>query len=209
MGLDIGGAEGNSFPFNNIGDSVTGQILTLEEVQQTDMKTGELTFWNNNPAQPKMMYRVTLQTDLRDDPSDDGKRAIYLRGSRKPEKKSSLGAVLQAVKAATGGTSLDPGATVTLAYVGDGIAQTRGFDPPKQYEAQYRPAPMNLGEQQQTQPPAQAAPPQQPPTQQQPPAPAQQPPQQAAQQAQGPTPEQVAALRAAGIDPATVFPNVA
>lgn len=246
MGFDIGGG-GNAFPFDNIGDTVTGKILTLEEVQQTDMDTGEPAFWNDNPAQPKMMYRVTLQTEIRDDPSDDGKRSVYLRGSRKPESQSSLAAVLGAVKTVTGGTALDPGATLSLRYIGDGQQTKRGFNAPKLYAAQYQPAAMNIGEppapatpapqalpqqswgQQQAQagPPPQWAQPyaqpapasvqagpygeqqggwaQQSVAQAQPtpaPAPAAAPP-----AAGGPTPEQVAALRAAGIDPASVFPG--
>lgn len=197
MGFDIGGAEGNAFPFEQPGDTVTGSILTLEEVQQTDMDTGELAFWNNNPAQPKMMYRVTLQTELRNDHADDGKRSIYLRGSRKPDTKSSLAAVLTAVRQATGGTSLDPGATLTLTYVGDGVASKRGYNPPKQYQAAYQPAAMDLGG---GAPPA-APPAAAPAAVAAPPAPA------AAAPVAGPTPEQVAAMRAAGLDPATVFPG--
>lgn len=221
MGFDIGGAGGNAFPFDHIGDTVTGKILTLEEVQQTDMNTGEPAFWNNNPTQPKMMYRVTLQTDLRDDSDDDGKRAVYLRGSRKPETQSSLAAVLQAVKQATGGTSLDPGAILSLRYAGDGVPTTRGHNPPKKYEARYQPAAMNIGEPA-PQPPAQQAPQQSWGQQQaaagpapqwaQPAAPAQPVSQPSAPPApaapSGPTPEQIAALRAAGVDPATVFPGV-
>lgn len=196
MSFDIGGAEGNAFPFEQPGDSVTGKIITLEEVQQTDMDTGELVFWNNNPAQPKMMYRVTLQTELRNDDGDDGKRAVYLRGSRKPESKSSLSAVLAAVKQATGRTALDPGATLTLTYVGDGVASKRGYNPPKQYQAAYQPAAMDLGGAPVAAPPAAA-----PAAVAAPPAPA------AAAPVAGPTPEQVAAMRAAGLDPATVFPG--
>lgn len=145
MSFDIGGAEGNAFSFERIGDSVTGKILTLEEVQQTDMETGEPAFWNGNVNQPKMMYRVTLQTELRNDDSDDGKRSVYLRGSRKPESKSSLAAVLSAVRQATGGTALDPGASLTLTYSGDGVPSKRGYNAPKQYEARYQPAALDLG----------------------------------------------------------------
>lgn len=189
MGFDIGGAEGNAFQFNTPGDQVTGKILTLEEVQQTDMETGQPAFWNDNPAQPKMMYRITLQTELGNGSDDDGKRSVYLRGSRKPETKSSLAAVTQAVRAATGGTSMDPGATLTLRYSGNGEASKRGWNPPKQYEATYTPAAMDLG--------GDTAPQQA--------APAAAAPVAAAPQAGGFTPEQLAAFKAAGIDPAALL----
>lgn len=192
MSYDIGGAEGKAFPFEQPGDSVTGKIITLEEVQQTDMDTGELAFWNNNPAQPKMMYRVTLQTELRDGAGDDGARAVYLRGSRKPESKSSLAAVLAAVRQATGRTALDPGASLTITYSGDGVPPKRGYNPPKKYEAKYQPAAMDLDT------PAPVADPvaQQPVAQ--PPAPAAPASQPALSEAQ------VAAMKAAGIDPSAI-----
>lgn len=205
--FDIGGEGGNSFTFDAIGDAVTGQILNLEEVQQTDMATGAPSFWEG--GQPKMMYRVTLQTQLRDpqDPSDDGRRAVYLRGSRKPDSGSSLSAVVAAVRAATGGTQLATGATLTLTYVADGVAPQRGFNAPKHYQAQYVPPAMEIGDQAPQQPAAQA--PAAPPPAQQPAAPAAatQPPATTPAPASTPpasggmTPEQQAALAAIGITP--------
>lgn len=220
----IGGDGGNSFPFDRIGDTVTGQIVSLQEVQQTDLQTGEPKTFAN--GQPMMMYRVSLATQLRDpaNPSDDGHRDVYLKGSRKSETQSSLAAVLDAVRAATGGTDLEPNATLTLTYIGDGPVSQRGFNPPKLYQATYQRAVMGLGgpqyaTQQPTAPVQQYAPPQAPaapPVQYAPQQPVQQyatPPAPQAQQAPasaasgGPTPEQVAALRAAGLDPASVFPG--
>lgn len=188
MGFDLGGG-GNAFSFDKVGDSVTGKVLGVEEQQQTDMDTGRPAVWDNGA--PKMMYRVELRTDLRDDMSDDGRRAVYLRGSRKPESKSSLAAVLAAVREATGGTNIDPGGVLTLTFVGEGVQTRRGFNPPKQYEASYRPPSVNLGGE---------AGSEQPPWSEPPAAPAASP--------AGPTPEQIAALRAAHVDPATVFPNL-
>jgi len=141
---DIAGDGGNAFSFDRIGDYVQGQVLGLEEMQQTDMTTGEPAFWQS--GQPKMMYRVTLATALRDpaDPADDGKRSIYLRGSRKPESKSSLAATIGAVQAATGAGALATGGTLTLQYIGDGQQTQRGFNPPKQYAASYLPPSVDL-----------------------------------------------------------------
>ena len=143
---DLGGNAGNSFAFDTVGDTVTGTVLDMAEVQQTDMDTGLPATWDN--GQPKMMYRVDLQTQARDpnDPADDGKRSVYLRGSRKPESQSSLAAVLTAVRQATGTANLATGGILALRYVGDGQPTRRGFNAPKLYAAQYTPPANNLGE---------------------------------------------------------------
>ena len=219
--LNLAGNGGNSFRFDQPGATVTGQILDMSEEQQTDLQTGEPKTFSN--GQPMLMYLVELLTDERDpgDQFDEGKRSIYLRGSRASESKSSMAAVLDAVKKATGSTNLAAGGILTLTYTGDGVAKNRGFNAPKLYEASYAPPQMDLsGEQQVVQ---QAAPAQQPapvqqaspvqtaPVQQEPvivpPAAAPQPAaQQAAPAPAAPqiTPEVLAALTAAGTDVASL-----
>jgi hypothetical protein len=175
-----GGAA--SARFDQPGDTVTGTIADPPEVrQQTDIKTGDPVFWPS--GDPKMQLLVTLQTTLKDDPDDDGKRRVYVKG------KSLTDAVREAVRAA-GAKGLEVGGTLTVTYTGDGTASQRGFNPPKLYTAAYkRPdTTQATGE-------FLGVTPQ--------PAPAAVPSTQPAQ----PTPQQVAALKAAGIDPATVFPN--
>lgn len=144
-GWNIGGEGGDSFPFEQIGASVTGTIDSLSEVQQTDLQTGEPKTFSN--GQPMMMYRVGLANTNapRTSPEDNGHRSVYLKGSRASDSRSSLAAVLDAVKAATGGTNLEPGGVLTLTYVGDGEAKGRGFSAPKLYQAQYQRPSMNLG----------------------------------------------------------------
>ncbi len=134
--FDLGGG-GNSFAFETIGDSVTGKITSITELQQTDMDSGQPAVWEN--GQPKMMVAVELATTLHDptNPADDGKRTVYLKGSRKPESKSSLAAVLVAVRTASGATTLNVGGTLTLTYSDDGIPSRRGYNAPKQYDATY------------------------------------------------------------------------
>jgi hypothetical protein len=139
------GQEGNAFPFEEIGDSVTGRVVNLEEVQQTDMDTNEPSFWPN--GQPKMMFRMTLQTELREADGDDGVRTIYLRGRRKPNDDgtmSSLCACLTAVKQATGGTEIQQGAKYTHTFTSEGVPTKRGYSPPKWYTGKYVPPAMNL-----------------------------------------------------------------
>ncbi|MDF3280453.1 hypothetical protein [Gordonia sp. N1V] len=140
--FDLGG-EGNSFAFDTVGASVTGRITDIEQVQQTDMQTGQPAVWDD--GKPKMMVRVELQTEIRDTPFDDGKRSVYLRGPRKPESKSSMAAVLAAVMAATGARAIARGGTLTLTYSGDGEPSRKGYNAPKQYEASYRAPLVDLG----------------------------------------------------------------
>lgn len=191
--FDIGGNATISFSFDTIGATVTGKVLALDEIQQTDIASGQPVFWPD--GQPKMHYRVNLQTELRDpgNLADDGKRSVYLRGSRKSETQSSLAAVLDAVRAATNDTALSAGGTLTLTYIADGARTQAGFNPPKRYQASYQPPTVNLEPAFSTPQPAPA--PIAPPPVQQPSTP---------QPASQYTPEQVAALKAAGIDPATL-----
>jgi hypothetical protein len=128
------GGGGKSFPFDKIGDTVTGQVISPPEVrQQTDMKTGEPKFWPN--GQPQIMYMVQLQTALQDpqDPFDDGVRAVFLKWK-------SLDAVRAAIRA-SGAKTIEVGGTLTLTYSGDDIANAkRGNVPPKLWAARYIPA---------------------------------------------------------------------
>lgn len=210
----LGGA-GKSAKFENIGATITGTISTPPEVkQQTDMTTGSPLTWDN--GDPRMQLVVTLQTTLRDDEDDDGLRKLYVKGSKDPSSQSLHAAVAGAVTAA-GAKGLEIGGTLTVTYVGDGVAKTRGFNPPKKYQATYKApdaaaylgtdqAPGNTQPQQTVQQTVDT----QNATGQQPPAFAQQqaaPAATAAPASNGPTPEAVAALRAAGVDPATVYPG--
>lgn len=141
--FDLGGGGGNSFAFDNIGDTVTGTIVSIEQVQQTDMQTGQPATWDD--GQPKMMIRVELATELRSDPLDEGKRTVYLKGSRKPESKSSLSAVIGAVQSATSTNNISAGGTLTLTHSGLGEPPRKGYSAPKQYKATYVAPSVDLG----------------------------------------------------------------
>jgi hypothetical protein len=215
---DLGGG-GQSFPFDHIGDEIEGFIQDVVERQSTDLNTGEPDYWDAEKTRPKMVTVVTLQTNLRESAQDDGLRNVTLAGSKKPESRSRMAAVYGAVKAATGGTSLQYNAWLKMKYVADGQKTKPAFSPPKFFEAWYRPPVHDLdgGTNAQAPAPSSQLPPvqhQQPPAQyQQPPLSpnpgpewAQQPAQPAAQPAAGGiTRAQVDALRAAGVDPAVVY----
>lgn len=124
---------GKSFSFANIGDKISGTITAYEAQPQTDIQTGEVKTWKD--GNPMMQVVVTLATDLEEDAGDDGARRVYLKGSRPT---MSLGAVKAAVKAA-GASGLEVGATLAIAYTGDGEPTQRGYNPPKEYAAKYTP----------------------------------------------------------------------
>lgn len=137
------------------GTSVTGTIATLPEVvQQTDLDTGELKFWND--GKPMMQMAVTLQTDLRNPEmvEDTGLRKLFVKAKL-------LEAVRTAVRA-SGAKGLDVGGVLTVTYIADGERKKAGKNPPKFYTATYAPpsaAQANAflnGQQPQAAPPQQA-----------------------------------------------------
>jgi hypothetical protein len=193
----LGGA-GKSASFHNVGDTVTGKIVTTPEVRQkTKMGTGEPEKWDN--GDPKLQLVITLATDERDphDPDDDGVRKLYVGGSKKPESHSMHAAVAAAV-VTSGAKGLEVGGTLTVTYTGDGVSKTPGFNPPKQYSATYVPAAAGfLAADQQTPAPAATAAPATP-------APAAAP----AVAPAGPLAEHIATAKtliASGLDDATVL----
>lgn len=132
--MGAGGAPTAKFP--TPGASITGRITERPKVeQQRDIKDGSLKFWSD--GNKMMQLVVTIQTDQRDPEieDDDGKRRIFVKGVMK-------NAVADAVRA-VGGKGLEVGGTLTVTYTHDGVAKQRGFDPPKQYAAQYVPAATN------------------------------------------------------------------
>lgn len=209
--LTGGGSASAKFP--TIGSSVTGTIAKPPTVsQQTDIKTGKPLVWDN--GDPREQLVVTLQTALRDNgEDDDGLRSIYVKGSKKAGSQSLHDAVRGAVQAA-GAKGLEVGGTLTVTYIGDGIASGPGMDPPKQYSASYA-SPSGAGFLGTEQVPGVgqvststgeiAQPPVQPAAQ-----PVAQP---AAAPTSGPvyppgiTAEMVAAVRAQGLDPTQIFPG--
>jgi hypothetical protein len=129
----MGGGGAPTAKFAAPGASVGGRITEKPTVeQQRDISTGEKKFWSD--GNPMMQLVVTVQTNERDPEveDDDGKRRIFVKGQMKQ-------AVADAVRA-VGGRGLEPGGTLTVTYSHDGEVKQRGFNPPKQYRAQYVPA---------------------------------------------------------------------
>lgn len=129
-----GGSGVKSASFPQHGASVTGTITEPPQVkQQTDLQ-GKPKTWDN--SDPMMHLVVTLQTQEKTDQEDDGRRRVYVKGSKDPASQSLTAAVSAAVQAA-GAKGLEVGGTLTVTYVADGVARAVGFNAPKKYTAKY------------------------------------------------------------------------
>ena len=124
-----------SFQFAHVGASVSGVIIDVGEQQQTDFESGLPAVWPD--GKPKMMTVCTLQTELHEDQDDDGIRAVYLKGSAKPETQSTMAAFLGAMRRAGLSKTIPDNTRLTLTYVGDG-PKARGIAP-KLYSAVIEP----------------------------------------------------------------------
>jgi hypothetical protein len=131
---------GKSFPFEEIGDRVRGQIIDMERRQQTDLQTNEPRFFPN--GQPMFAVVITLQTELSEDETDDGQRTVWIRGGNyTPEKgtgASSLNALKDALRKANS-KDIDINGFLEMELTGMGKQVSRGFSPPKLYTMVYEP----------------------------------------------------------------------
>jgi hypothetical protein len=117
--------------FDTIGSTVTGTVKAApRERQQTKYGTQEPDFWPN--GDPKMQILVDLQTELRQDPNDDGERTLYVAS------KNMKRAIGEAIRNANA-TDILPGGVLTVAYVGNDPASKNPANPAKLYQAQYTP----------------------------------------------------------------------
>lgn len=128
-----------AFSFDNVGDTVSGEIVAMDLRQQTDMQTGEPLVWNN--GSPRMVLVITLQTELSDDDNDDGQRTVWCRGGNftvaSGTGSSSLTAVKDALRKANA-TDIEIGGTFAMQYSGVGKASNKGFSAPKLYTCMYK-----------------------------------------------------------------------
>src|SRR5690554_2646854 len=137
---------------HQIGHTVIGTICEPPKVEQMKKyQSDELDFWPS--GDPKMQIIVTLQTGLRDDGEDDGRRRLYIEFWM-------MSPVRDAVKAA-GAKGLEVGGRLAIRWV-SGTGQGEGNA--RQFVAEYA-APMvdpgsllNGGSQPQQQAPAPQAP---------------------------------------------------
>lgn len=125
----LGGGGAPSAKFDRIGVVVRGKILSTEVTDQTEFGTNKVLTWDD--GKPRKQLVITLQTDQRDDDmgDDDGKRRIYAKGN-----------MLDAIReAAYDHRGLQVGGELAVKYVANGKPSQKGWNPPKQYKAQYTP----------------------------------------------------------------------
>ena len=200
----MGGGKHTSATFKHIGDSVSGQIVAISdpyqerEYDRNNPGNGALKTYPNS-GQPIMTFNFDVQTSECEDADDDGLRRVYMDGARiKKQMRAALlaqgfpqglavGMTIDMKLASFDESTSIPGKNFEI-HVSKGAAANDLLmnDAPQQQ------APVAAPAVQQTYAPAPQA---------------QAPVAAPAPAMAGPTPEQVAAVRAAGIDPATMWPN--
>ena len=134
-------AGGKSFPFEKLNDVVIGDVISAEVRQQTDLDTNELLTWPD--GSPRNQLVITLQTTLKNSDDDDGVRSIFAKGGKydvaEGEGQSMKDAIAKAVRDG-GGTGLNPGDHLAVAYTGNGVKKNRAYSAPKLYSASWKKA---------------------------------------------------------------------
>ena len=110
-----GGSKSFFNQYSEPGDTVTGTIAKVDVKQVTNFQTKEPEFFPS--GDPKKQVILTLQTSLREDADDDGKRSVYipLWGG----KKAALGEAMRAAGMKEASTALALGNTFTARFVGE------------------------------------------------------------------------------------------
>jgi hypothetical protein len=115
------------------GTSYEGFVMqdgaNLTPSQQTDYNTGALLTWND--GKPKLQIFIPIQTQLREDPQDDGKRTLVVKQS------SALQAAIRDAVERAGAKGLQQGGYLKVTLTGEVPGQG---SPRKTFEAVYTPA---------------------------------------------------------------------
>jgi hypothetical protein len=119
--------------WDQVGDKYAGRIVSIDQRQQTDPKTGQAkTFASGDPM---MLWVIVLQ------PAQGDSIALWAKAGRfkiaTGSGESMLNAIGSAVRAAGAG-SLDVGGELAVAFTGEGEPKP-GLNPPKLFTAEYRP----------------------------------------------------------------------
>lgn len=111
------------------GASITGTIVESQPVQARDYEDNKLRFWDDGSE--VMQLSITLQTNLRENGDDDGKRRVFVSwwGSQKNN-------LLDAVHKA-GAKFIADGGVLTVTFAGFGEQKDRKLNAPKLYEFKY------------------------------------------------------------------------
>lgn len=133
----FGGTGSKYFPFPTIGTTITGVVFEEPtQRQQTEIKTGEPLSWPD--GNPKMVMIIPLQTELRDNADDEGKRSVWV--TNPSGMRTAIAKALKEAGLAKPKPADLVGGTLTLTYVKDGERAGAGLNPPKIFTAVFEPA---------------------------------------------------------------------
>lgn len=136
--LEGAGGTAVSWKGAPIGTVVKGTIVAKAVTQQTEL-SGKPKFFDS--GDPMQQLVITLQTDQRDGPDDDGQRRLFAKGGRWEVSQGSGTSMLDAIRAAIKAKSptgkLELGATLAVQLSGKG-KPTKG-EPPNLFTADYAP----------------------------------------------------------------------
>lgn len=125
-----GGAMSFFSKHSQPGDTVTGRILDVYQMQVTDYMTGQPKTWDN--GDPQMQIIIKIQTDLQNDADDDGQRSIYIKTWGRQW--NALWEAAKAIGARKLSAALRVGAEFTATYVREEAATKPGLNATKVYE---------------------------------------------------------------------------
>lgn len=141
-----------------VGASISGTVVSISPLQATDFATKALETWDD--GRPKMLLALTVASNLRNSPDDNGHRTIYIKtwGNQAAEFKRAVQAV--GGPTATVSAVVQPGAGFTATYTGE--EPSKFGSPTKLYTYQVAPGagavdaamPAQAPQQQYQQPPA-------------------------------------------------------
>lgn len=134
------GGGGKAASFEEVGVVCEGEIIDARLAQQTDMDTNAPLFWTD--GRPRMQLVLTLQTEERAGPDDDGQRRLYAKGGNFEAANGSgvsmKDAIADALRKAES-KKLEVGGHLKVAHTGVGKKTNRGFNAPKLFKASYKP----------------------------------------------------------------------
>lgn len=118
-----------------VGASISGTVVSISPLQATDFATKALETWDD--GRPKMLLALTVASNLRNSPDDNGHRTIYIKtwGNQAAEFKRAVQAV--GGPTATVSAVVQPGAGFTATYTGE--EPSKFGSPTKLYTYQVHP----------------------------------------------------------------------
>jgi hypothetical protein len=124
------GAAAPAVTWPEIGAGVTGTITPggITTSVQRDLDGNAKTFAS---GEVRKQVILTLQTTMKESPTDDGRRRLFVKGAMVKSFREAI--------TASGAPGPRPGGTVTVVYSGDGEVSGKGLNAPKLFTVEYQP----------------------------------------------------------------------